>query len=111
MDHLKNLVGQGSSDSSKATQEQPQQQSSGGFMGKINNMAGGGAQGEKNEDLLDKGVDMFQEKVMGQGPQNNENAAEQAKDEAISDAIRDQYRKATGKEFPIADKDKNYGKW
>lgn len=32
-----------------------QQQSGGGFMDKVNNMAGGGAQGEKNEDMLDKG--------------------------------------------------------
>lgn len=41
---------------------------------------------------------------MGQGPQNNESAAEQAKDEAISDTIRAQYKNMTGKDFPIADK-------
>jgi hypothetical protein len=29
---------------------------------------------------------------------------EQHKDEMISDAIRDQYKKFTGKDFPIADK-------
>lgn len=46
---------------------------------------------------------------MGGGKQDNESAAEQAKDEAISDAIRDQYRTATGKEFFVADKDKKYG--
>lgn len=46
---------------------------------------------------------------MGQGDQSNESAAEQAKDEAISDAIRDQYKSATGSDFPIEDKDKKYG--
>ena len=30
-------------------------------------------------------VDLVQEKVLGQGPQNNESAIEQAKDEQISD--------------------------
>jgi hypothetical protein len=41
---------------------------------------------------------------MGQGPQDNESAGEQAKDEAISDYIRKGYKGATGKDFPIADK-------
>jgi hypothetical protein len=50
-----------------------------------------------------------QEKFLGGGDQSNESAAEQAKDEAISDAIRDQYKSATGSEFPISDKDKKYG--
>jgi hypothetical protein len=49
---------------------------------------------------------MFQEKVLKQAPQKNESAVEQQKDEAISDAIRNQYQKATGKEFPIADKNR-----
>lgn len=31
---------------------------------------------------------MVQEKVMGQGPQDNESAIEQAKDEQMSDFIR-----------------------
>lgn len=43
---------------------------------------------------------------MGQGQQSNESAAEQAKDEAISDAIRDQYKKSTGTDFPIKDKER-----
>jgi len=72
---------------------------------------------------------MFQEKVLGQGPQNNESAFEQRKDEAISDCssparylpspfplscavlignlnlvIRGKFKSATGKEFPVADK-------
>ncbi|KAL0567401.1 hypothetical protein V5O48_014593 [Marasmius crinis-equi] len=79
-------------------------QGGGGLMGKLNNAMGGGASGEKKEDGLDKGVDWVQENVFKQGPQNNESAAEQMKDEAISDGIRDQYKNATGKDFPIADK-------
>ncbi|RFU81133.1 hypothetical protein TARUN_1087 [Trichoderma arundinaceum] len=85
------------------------EQSSGGFMDKLNGMAGGGAKGEKNEDMLDKAVDFVQEKFLGQGDQSNESAAEQAKDEAISDFIRDKYKGTTGSDFPIQDKDKQYG--
>jgi hypothetical protein len=51
---------------------------------------------------------MVQEKVLGQGPQNNESAVEQAKDEQISDFIRKQYKDRTGKDFPIADKPTNF---
>ncbi|KAF4583085.1 hypothetical protein GQ602_006229 [Ophiocordyceps camponoti-floridani] len=80
-----------------------------GFMDKVNNMAGGGQRGEENEDALDKAVDMFQEKVLGQGDQSNESAAEQAKDEAISDYIRDKYKSTTGSDFPIKDKEKKLG--
>ena len=47
----------------------------------------------------------MQENVLKQGPQNNENAAEQAKDRFIADQIRDQYRNATGKDFPIKEKE------
>jgi|SRR5690606_7782437 len=68
----------------------PNKEGSGGIGGKLNSMLGGGPQSEKNEDMLDKGVDAFQEHVLGQGPQNNESAFEQAKDEQISD----------GKPFP-----------
>lgn len=46
---------------------------------------------------------------MGQGDQTNESAAEQAKDEQISDYIRNRYKKATGSDIPIKDKEKNYG--
>ncbi|KHN98701.1 uncharacterized protein MAM_03163 [Metarhizium album ARSEF 1941] len=121
----------------------------GKLMDSLNNMAGGGKQGEANEDGLDKGtyvstlamamlhgigratpcvrrpsstpyryslitssdpaVDLVQEKVLGEGDQSNESAAEQAKDEAISDFIRDKYKETTGKDFFIADKDKKYG--
>jgi hypothetical protein len=38
------------------------------------------------------GVDFVQEKFMGAGPQDNESAVEQAKDEQISDFIRGQYK-------------------
>ncbi|KAL1680458.1 hypothetical protein EV122DRAFT_262170 [Schizophyllum commune] len=68
-------------------------------MDKINNGLGGGQSGEKKE-----GVDWVQEHVLGQGPQTNESALEQAKDEQISDAIRRGYKSTTGKEFPVADK-------
>lgn len=50
------------------------------------------------------GVDLVQEKFLGQGPQDNESAIEQAKDEQISDFIRGQYKSATGSEVPIKDK-------
>lgn len=46
---------------------------------------------------------------MGQGPQDNESAVEQAKDEAISDAIRGKYREATGSDIPIQDKETRFG--
>ena len=55
-------------------------------------------------DSLDKGVDFVQERFLGQGPQTNESAFEQAKDEQISDAIRRGYKSTTGKEFPVSDK-------
>jgi len=54
--------------------------------------------------LADSGVDLVQEKVLGQGPQDNESAMEQAKDEQISDFVRRGYKGATGKDVPIADK-------
>ncbi|KAK0749805.1 hypothetical protein B0T18DRAFT_344703 [Schizothecium vesticola] len=78
--------------------------SGGGMMDKLHGMVGGGTQSEKNEDGLDKGVDWVQENVLGQGPQHNESALEQAKDEQISDMIRGQYKKGTGKDIPVADK-------
>jgi len=43
---------------------------------------------------------MFQEKVLKSGPQDNENAIEQAKDKKIADTIREQYKKQTGNDFP-----------
>jgi len=76
----------------------------GGMMDKLHGMVGGGPQSERNEDGLDKGVDWVQENVFKQGPQNNENAVEQAKDEQISDMIRSGFKSGTGKEFPVADK-------
>ena len=54
-------------------------------------------------------IDFVQEKVLGQGDQSNETAAEQAKDEAISDYLRGQYKNTTGSDMPIEDKDKDYG--
>lgn len=52
------------------------------------------------------GVDWVQEHVLGQGDQSNESAAEQAKDEQISDFIRGQYKKSTGSDMPIKDKER-----
>ncbi|KAG8709965.1 hypothetical protein FRC09_000385 [Ceratobasidium sp. 395] len=55
-------------------------------------------------DGLDKAIDYVQQHYMGSGDQSNESALEQAKDEQISDMIRQQYKNMTGKDFPIADK-------
>ena len=92
----------------------------------INNAGGGGADGEKKEDMLDKGVDWVQQvrcaggelllspkltllnpvlqNVMNQGVQDNETATEQAKDNMIAETIRNQYKERTGSDFPIQDK-------
>ncbi|KAI0357727.1 hypothetical protein OH77DRAFT_1450242 [Trametes cingulata] len=81
---------------------------SGGWLGglgeKMNQIAGGGTAGEAKEDKLDKSIDWVQEHVLGQGQQNNESAAEQFKDEQISDFIRNQYKSVTGSDFPVKDK-------
>jgi hypothetical protein len=50
-----------------------------------------------------------QQYALGQGPQDNESAIEQAKDEQISDFIRGQYKSNTGKDFPIKDKETRFG--
>lgn len=47
---------------------------------------------------------MFQERVLNQGPQDNETATEQAKDNLIADQIRSQWKDRTGSDFPIEDK-------
>ena len=52
---------------------------------------------------------MVQEKALGQGPQNNESAIEQAKDEQISDYLRGQYKSTTGSDVPIEDKKTTFG--
>ncbi|KAJ3505228.1 hypothetical protein NLJ89_g7530 [Agrocybe chaxingu] len=70
------------------------------LIGTLNNALGGGAKGEKKEDVLDKAVDAFQEHVLKAGAQNNESAVEQAKDEQIANAIRTGFKSATGKDFP-----------
>ncbi|CCO36354.1 hypothetical protein RSOLAG1IB_08309 [Rhizoctonia solani AG-1 IB] len=73
--------------------------------GKLNELAGGGRKSEANEDKLDKAIDLYQEHVLKQGPQDNESAFEQAKDEQISDALRAGFRMVTGKEIPLKDKE------
>lgn len=122
MDALKNAFS-GSSRQNVTTTDAPEQKGSGGLFGSVNNALGGGKSGEANEDYLDKGkfaphisflrialtdpldsaVDFAQER-MGQGQQSDESALEQAKDEQISDFIRSQYKGATGRDFPVADK-------
>ena len=121
MDFVNKFTGGGNSNSNngQAVNQQSssstgeQQQGGGGFLGgigdKLNSAAGGGRESEKNEDYLDKGVDFVQEKFLGQGPQDNESAVEQAKDEQISDFIRGQYKKTTGSDVPIKDKETRFG--
>ncbi|TQN68492.1 hypothetical protein CSHISOI_04898 [Colletotrichum shisoi] len=109
MDFVKNLTGDNNNNAAPSSAGQTEKKESGGFMDKINGMAGGGPESEKQEDGVDKAVDFVQEKFLGQGAQNNESAAEQAKDEQISDFIRRQVSSTTGKEIPIEDKDKKYG--
>ncbi|KAG8709361.1 hypothetical protein FRC12_001532 [Ceratobasidium sp. 428] len=102
MDFINKLSGQHGQGQGQQAQPQQQQQGGGGFMGMMNNMAGGGQSGEAKEDGLDKAIDYVQQHYMGD--QSNESALEQAKDEQISDMIRQQYKNMTGKDFPVADK-------
>ena len=107
MDMLKNITGGGDKNTPQNTQTQQPSSSGGGgggIMDKLHGVVGGGPESEKKEDALDKGVDWVQENVLKQGPQSNENAIEQAKDEQISDFIRSQYKGVAGKDFPVADK-------
>ncbi|CAH0039385.1 unnamed protein product [Clonostachys solani] len=112
MDFVKKFTS-GESDNQQSADGRKEENSSsssgGGFMDKVNEFGGGGKKGEQNEDALDKAVDFVQEKFLGQGDQSNETAAEQAKDEAISDFIRGKYKDTTGSDFPVEDKDKKYG--
>ncbi|GAB0138164.1 hypothetical protein EsDP_00006408 [Epichloe bromicola] len=112
MDFLKKMsdgVGGGTKESTTNSGENQNNSVGDMFKDKLNGMAGGGKQGEENEDGLDKAVDFVQEKFLGEGDQSNESAAEQAKDEAISDFIRDKYKTTTGKDFFIPDKEKKFG--
>merc|ERR1712063_101070 len=104
MESIKNALGAGNSSSKTQKPEVNKSESSGGWSDKFNTALGGGKKSEQNEDALDKGVDFVQERVLGQGAQDNESALEQAKDEQISDFIRGQYKGATGKEFFVKDK-------
>lgn len=58
MDMLKNLTG-----GQEKKPEQTSSSSGGGFMDKLNGMAGGGRQSEKNEDMLDKGLPILLHKL------------------------------------------------
>lgn len=107
MDFVNKAMGGGGDSKAQQSMGESKEQGGGGFLGgigdKINSAAGGGKESEKNEDYLDKGVDFVQERL-GQGDQSNESAIEQAKDEKISDFIRDKYKSQTGKDVPIQDK-------
>ncbi|KAB5572586.1 hypothetical protein GE09DRAFT_677670 [Coniochaeta sp. 2T2.1] len=113
MDFINKVTGSGNANNAnnpnQNTQQQQSSSSGGGFMDKLNGMAGGGKDSEKNEDVVDKGVDWVQQNVLGQGPQDNESAIEQAKDEQISDYIRGAYKNTTGSEVPIKDKETRFG--
>ncbi|KAH7132131.1 hypothetical protein B0J11DRAFT_217628 [Dendryphion nanum] len=117
MDFINKLSGSGNNQNqqqhAQGSSSGEHKESSGGFLGgigdKFNTAAGGGKESEKNEDYLDKGVDFVQEKFLGQGPQDNESAVEQAKDEQISDFIRKQYKSTTGSDIPIKDKETRLG--
>ncbi|KAI2778035.1 hypothetical protein F4815DRAFT_479414 [Daldinia loculata] len=105
MDFINKITGS-KDEKDENTPEDGQQKSNTGIMDKLNSMAGGGKDSEKSEDALDKGIDWVQEHVLGQGDQSSESAVEQAKDEQISDYIRDQYKKTTGSDIPVKDKER-----
>ncbi|KAI1407695.1 hypothetical protein F5Y13DRAFT_195184 [Hypoxylon sp. FL1857] len=106
MDFINKIAGNSTDKQEKVESGGQRQKANGSITDKLNKMAGGGKESEKNEDSLDKGVDWVQEHVLGQGDQSNESAVEQAKDEQVSDFIRDQYKKTTGSDFPVKDKDR-----
>jgi hypothetical protein len=68
---------------------------SGSFLGNIKDMVntagGAGTASEKNEGVLDK------------GSQDNGSTVDQAKDEQISDFLRDKYKSTTSSDFPGQD--------
>ena len=49
-------------------------------------------------------IDWVQEHVLHQGQQSDESAAEQLKDEQISDFVRKEFKSVTGHEIPVKDK-------
>lgn len=56
MDALKNAVGMGGGENKQEGQTGEQSSGGGGFMDKVNSMAGGGKESEAKEDYLDKGA-------------------------------------------------------
>lgn len=56
MDFVNKFTGGGNKVEGQNTQGQGSNSSGGGFMDKINSVAGGGRESEKNEDMLDKGL-------------------------------------------------------
>ncbi|KAI0786923.1 hypothetical protein C8Q75DRAFT_252991 [Abortiporus biennis] len=84
--------------------EEKKQVERGWLKEKLNEMAGGGAKSELDEDKLDKTVDFVQQYILHEGDQSNESALEQMKDEQISDAIRMAFQQVSGHELPVHDK-------
>ncbi|TFK48773.1 hypothetical protein OE88DRAFT_1663924 [Heliocybe sulcata] len=89
---------------SKFHGQEPPAKNRGWLAEKLNEMAGGGAKSEADEDKLDKIIDFYQEHILKQGDQHNESAIEQLKDEQISDGLRRAYNAVTGHELPVKDK-------
>jgi hypothetical protein len=57
MDFVNKIIGGEPKNENSTSQAQEQkEENSGGFMDKLNSMAGGGKESEKNEDSLDKGL-------------------------------------------------------
>jgi hypothetical protein len=57
MDFISKVTGQNQNQSQGDKKpDEPKEESSGGLMGKLNSLAGGGKDSEKNEDALDKGT-------------------------------------------------------
>ncbi|KAK0715130.1 hypothetical protein B0H67DRAFT_489603 [Lasiosphaeris hirsuta] len=105
-DQIGGLVGQeGNKGEGYPQQQQQSSGSSSSLLDKLHGAIGGGPESEKKEDALDKGIDWVQENILKQGAQNNEDAAEQAKDKLIANTIREQYKKQTGNDFPAKDKE------
>ncbi|KAK9900000.1 hypothetical protein P389DRAFT_192296 [Cystobasidium minutum MCA 4210] len=113
MDFVKNAFGGNKEHDNQAPIATPVEEKKGGFNfgDAINGALGGGKASEANEGIHDDirlprqdSVDAIQEHVLGQGDQSNESAAEQFKDEQISDAIRVAWKNTTGQELPIKDK-------
>jgi len=71
-------------------EEERMRREEGGLMGKVGGLMSGftGGSAKKDEDFIDKGVDLVQQHVLGQGEQKNESVLEQMKDAQIANMVR-----------------------